>query len=465
MRISSNTIYDLGVGSIQQQTIDMLHTQQQVSSGRRILAPSDDPVAAAQVLDVTQLSDLNSQFNANTTTATSSLQMEESILSSITSLIQDAQTLTVNAGNAALSNVDRASQATELQGSLKALLGLANSTDGAGQYMFAGYKGTTTPFTEVAPGNIAYNGDQGQRLISITSNRQVAVSDSGSDVFQRIKNGNGTFVTAASGTNTGSGIVSPGVVVDGTKWAASKQNYQIVFAVDNTGSLPVTTYDIIDPTTNNSMVTGAPSQALASATGGARFPRVYTSDSVISFKQLATDPGQPQYPASQPAGFATAAAWDYGNTVSINGVPASSQAVGLYAPAPGIDSFTVKASTNQDLFTTINNLITALQTPTTVTSGQAGLTNGLNTAMSNLDSALNNILTVRASVGARLKEISAVQNTGGDLSLQYQQVTSQLQDVDYAKAISDLTRQQTNLEAAQKSYLKVQGLSLFSMMP
>lgn len=405
MRIATSTIYALGVTSIQQQTSDLMKTQQQVSSGRRIVSPSDDPVGAAQVLNLTQSLDINQQRSANATSAQNNLEMEDSVLSSIDTLIQDVKTTAINAGNAALSDGDRASMAADLQGKLNELIGLANSTDAGGVYMFAGYKGSTVPFSLTATGvpPVSYNGDQGQRLVTIGATRQIPVSDSGSDVFFRIKNGNGTFVTTASATNTGTGVIDTGTVVNVNSWNASSRDFTINFTSS-------TTYDIVDNVSGSNIVTGA----------------TYTSGSAISFN---------------------------GAQFSIQGAPVAG------------DTFTVKASTSQDLFTTISNLITTLQTPVSGPAGQAALSNGLNGAMSNLDNALNNILTTRASVGARLQEISAVQSMGEDLNLQYQQVISQLQDVDYAQSISDLNRQQVGLQAAQKTFVTVQSLSLFQYLP
>lgn len=428
MRISTSSIYDLGVASVQQQQFDLVKTQQQVSTGRRMVSPSDDPVASAQVLDITQSSELNKQQTVNGTSARNSLETEESVLGSITSLIQDVQTIVVYAGDGSLSNVDRASQAAELRSRFDELIGLANSTDGTGKFMFAGYKGTTTPFSEGPPGTVTYSGDQGQRMVTISPARQVAISDSGSDVFQRIKNGNGTFVAAPGSvpTNAGTGIISPGVALDLAKWNASAKDYKIVFKSDTSTTPAVMKYDILNAAGTLSMITGAAPAAIA--------PRTYVSGQSIGFSGLAGTPS------------------DYGIDLNITGSPADG------------DTFTVKASTNQDLFKTLNDLITTLQFPVNTAAHSAKLTNGLNAGMSNLDLALDNVLTIRASVGSRLKEIDAVQSTGQDLALQYQQTISQLQDLDYAKAISDLTRQQTNLEAAMKSFLKIQGLSLFGMM-
>jgi len=139
MRISTNTMYDMGVAGMQQATSDLIRTQQQVSSGRRILTPSDDPVASARVLDLTQSQSINKQYDTNTGSATSSLGMEESTLASVGNLIQSMQTTAVYAGNGTLNNSDRASLATELRANYQELLGLANNTDGNGLYLFSGY--------------------------------------------------------------------------------------------------------------------------------------------------------------------------------------------------------------------------------------------------------------------------------------------------------------------------------------
>jgi flagellar hook-associated protein 3 FlgL len=432
MRISTNMLYDLGVGGIQQQTSALIKTQQQVATGRRILTPQDDPVGAARVLEVSQSKSLNEQYDVNTDSATSSLGLEESALASIGSLIQDARTLAINAGNPTLDHNNLASLATDLRGRYQELLGIANSTDGNGQYMFSGYKGSTTPFAETAPGSVVYNGDQGQRLMQISPSRQIAVSDAGADVFMQIKNGNGTFVTAASTANTGSGLVSPGTVLDPALWnvAANSKNFTIRFDVNSAASPAVTTYDIVDNVSGNSLLTGTP----AAAAGP--YLRTYTSGSAISLK-------------TQAPPDTTATPFDYGAELDIQG-----------APADG-DTFTVNASTNESIFTTLNNLITSLETAN-VPGNQTALMNNLNTALSNLDNGLDQVLTVRASVGARMKEIDSVKSAGEDTALQYDQTLSNLQDLDYAKAITDLTRQQTGLEAAQKSFLKVQGLSLFN---
>ena len=113
------------------------------------------------------------------------------------------------------------------------------------------------------------------------------------------------------------------------------------------------------------------------------------------------------------------------------------------------------------MFKTLSDLITLLETPVVTAADKTALATGLSTAQGNLSNALDNVLKVHASVGTRMKEIDALDDSGDELNIQYQQQLSELRDVDYAKAISDLTQQQTYLEATQKAFLKVQGLSLF----
>jgi flagellar hook-associated protein 3 FlgL len=406
MRISTNTVYEQGVASILNQQEALLKTQLQASSGRRILTPADDPVAAARALDVTQAESLNTQYSQNRNNAKSSLGLVEGVLQGVTTLIQDVQTVAVNAGNQSLTDNDRAILATELRGRLDELIGLANSTDGAGQYLFSGYQGATKPFAQTAAGVVQYSGDQGQRLIQVSASRQLAVSNSGTDIFERIQNGNGVFVTSAAAANSGSGVISAGTVV--TPASLTGHNYQITF----TTTAGVTTYDVVDTST-------VPAPTTLSTLNP------YTSGSAISFDGLQFD---------------------------IQGVPANG------------DQFTVAPSTNQSLFKTISDLIAVLAAPAGGAAGDAKLSNGLKTALLNLDRGLDNILVNRSAVGTRLQEVDALQSTGDDLAVQYQQTLSQLQDVDYAKTLSNLNQQQMYLEAAQKSFTKVSGLSLFNYL-
>ncbi len=400
MRISSSTIFDSNVAAMGQQQSRLMQTQQQIASGKRLLTAASDPVAATRALDIAQSDAINTQQAASRSAVRHTVSLAESTLQSVTSLIQDVRTAAVYAGNGTLNSSDRATLATDLSGRLQELVGLANSTDGVGNYLFSGFQSKTQPFVDT-PAGMGYFGDDGQRLAQVAATRQMAASDSGADVFMRIKNGNGTFVTQATAGNTGSGVVSAGAVANPA--ALTGNNYSISFSV----TAGVSSYSVTN-TTTGLPVTGMTAQP-------------YVSGQAIAFDGMRLD---------------------------IQGAPASG------------DSFAVTPSSNESVFKTISDLITTLNTPV----AGSNLANGLNRGINNLDNALGNVLTVRATLGLRLNEIDTLQTTGEDMGLQLKQTLSQLQDVDYNKAISDLTQQQVTLQAAQKSFAQVANLSLFTYL-
>jgi flagellar hook-associated protein 3 FlgL len=150
-----------------------------------------------------------------------------------------------------------------------------------------------------------------------------------------------------------------------------------------------------------------------------------------------------------------------GQAISFNGIQFDIKGT----PAAG-DTFNVSPSSNQSIFDTLSKFITTLNAP--IPAGNpaalAAYQQGLNAAISSLDHSLNNVLGVRATIGARLNELDALNVTGDSLGLQYKQTLSKIQDTDYTKAISDLTQQNMNLQAAQKSFAQVSGLSLFNYL-
>ena len=403
MRISTNTIFAGGLSRLSELQSGIVKTQQQISTGRRILSPSDDPIGAARALDLTQGQSINTQFAANRKATGNSLSSEEGVLQGTTSLLQDVKTLSISAGNGALNDTDRATIATDLKIRLDELISQANATDGTGNYLFAGFQVGSPPFSSAATGAV-YSGDQGQRLVQVATSRQIAQSDPGDGIFQNVPATTGTISALAAGGNTGSGSVSGVTVTDAT--ALTNHNYSVKFSI----AAGVTTYDIIDTTV------GLP----ALSTGNA-------------------------YTAGQPIAFA-------GQQLTVSGAPANG------------DAFTVQPAKNQSIFTTLSDLITALQTPATGTIGKANLDRSLSIANGNIDNALNNVLTVRASIGSRLKELDSLDSYGTDRDIQYESALQDIQGVDYNKAISDFTQQNTTLEAAQKSFVKISGLSLFNLL-
>lgn len=409
MRIATSQMYDTGISQLSTLQANLLKTQMQISTGRRVLTPADDPVASARALEVTQSKELNDQFKLNRQTANSSLSQVDLALGSVGDLLDDVKDTILYAGSPALSVANREALAVDLEGRLQDLLGLANTADGTGGYLFSGYKTNTQPFAATAAG-ATYYGDQGIRELQVGSGRKLPISASGSAIFENNVTGNGTFLTQADPGNItrgGTGIISPGTVTDAS--LLTGHDYSIDFSmVDPGDGIPVMSYEVRDVTTGT----------------------------------LLTTPAVP-YKAGEPIAFD-------GVQFDIKGVPKEG------------DIFTVAPSENQSMFATIRNVITALRAANNTPEGAAGLTNALSIANQNVTNAQDNALAVRASVGAGLKELEYLDSSGLDINLQYETEISRLIEIDPYEAISRFTQQQSSLDAAQKSFKAASSLSLFN---
>jgi flagellar hook-associated protein 3 FlgL len=388
MRISTSAIYDANVSMLNQQQAKLLHTQQQLASGRRMLTPADDPIGSARALEVSQSDAMNTQYETNRKGATSTYSLTDGVFQSVTELLQYVRTRSIEAGGT-LTPAMKQSMAADLNGRINELQGLANSTDGLGNYLFSGFQGKTQPFTSVA-GAVQYNGDDGQRMIQVSSSRQLAGTDSGADIFMRIK----SFTTQTAAGNIGSGIISKGTVTNAA--LITGDSYQVSF-------------------------TGATTYNLSNMTTGVVSAGSYTSGQAISIA---------------------------GMQFNISGSPAAG------------DTFTATPK-NESIFQTISDLSSVLASGTATA---AQLADSISRATNMLDRGLDKVLTVRASLGSRMNEVDALQTAGTDLGLSFKATLSQLQDLDYNKAASDLSQQQLSLQAAQQSFVKVENLSLFNYL-
>ena len=518
MRISTNLMQQLGVNAILDQQTQLSKTEQQLATGLRIVTPADDPAGASRVLSLTQASGITGQYQNNITAARNSLTLENSSLTSVVDLLQRANELALQGNSGTVNNQGRASIALEVQQLLQQAKGLANTKDSNGAYIFAGYKSGTQPYTQ-SGSSYVYNGDSGQRMMQISDGRQIAVSDSGYNVFGGISNGNGTFVAAADASNTGSGVIDAGSVTDSASYVSG--NYNVVFPQDTaaTGTLAFNdannndtlTYTLnINGTTvytvNNSgspinSLSGLATQINASesttgvhayATGGKLYlanstpgsnPITVTeqlsgasdgnSDTATGYFGSALNGGSntsstitysPQAATSYLVEDAsnnvvTSGAYQSGNEIAFNGMQVSVSG----APQTS-DRFTIGPSTSQDIFTTLQNLADALNQGVTDNASQAKLNNSINGVLSSLDASLNNVINYNAQVGSRLNALDSQESVNTNLIQLLAQTKSQTQDLDYASAASKMNQQLVALQAAQQSFVKIQNLSLFNFL-
>ena len=404
MRISSTLFFQTGLNSINAQQSDLMHLYQQIGSGQRMVTPADDPLAAAQAINISQSLSLNQRFAANREVANRNLGVEENTLNSVTGLMQDIKTALVQAGNGTLSDADRATLADVLSNAKNTMLGLANSTDGSGQYLFSGSQGGTQAYQADNTGAIKYQGDQQQRKIQADQTRQIAGSDIGSDIFNRATPGTNSYLTAANVGNGGTAVIStPTITGQGTHALVA---YEITFL----------------PSGNDYTVKNLTDTAASIVPG--------TYDPVLGSITLPN-----------------------GVQVKLSGQPGPN------------DSFTVEPAATADLnvFDTLDQIIGALSSSLQNGADAAKFQNALVSSMQRMDASYDNVLTVRASVGARMNEIEALDSNGALRTLSYRSQLSGLEDVDYYSATMQLELRKSALEAAALAFRKIQGTSLFNM--
>lgn len=192
MRISTNTIYQSGANRLMGLQSDLNKLQAQMSSGKKVNSPADDPVAYARILELTNAQNMNNTYTETRKVAKTSLETYESSLTTITNVIQDVQSSLVNAGNGSYTNEQRQIIANELQTRLDTLVGLSNTKDAQGNYMYSGYQTETAPF-DTSTGSVVFQGDSSKRALQVDVRRQMQVTYTGDQVFQA--NGNDLFAT------------------------------------------------------------------------------------------------------------------------------------------------------------------------------------------------------------------------------------------------------------------------------
>lgn len=306
MRISTNTIFQTGTNRLMDLQNDLSKLNEQIASGKKVRSPADDPIAAARILELSNSQNMNETYTNTRKVARTALETYETNMSSITNVILDIQSSLVAAGNGAYNDQQRINIASELQGRLDSLLGLVNTKDAQGNYMYSGHQTDTIPFVlNTVTGNVDYQGDTARRSLQVDVQRQMPVTYSGDQLFQA--NGN-------------------------------------------------------------------------------------------------------------------------------------------------------------DMFATMQDIISLLKTPITDATSQQTFKDGLADTITKVQGVLDQVLNVRADLGSKLNELDTLDTTGSDMDLQFTASLSKLQDLDYTEALSELAKKSTILEAAQKSYVQTSQVSLFSFL-
>ncbi len=181
MRIDAASINTL-VQSSKALTAHETSISQQLSSGIRLTALSDDPLAAGQASTLSATLSQQDSFVATATTLQSRLTTADTALGSVVTQLSSAVSLAVQGSNGTESTSNRQAIASQLSGVRDTILSLANSSY-SGSYLFSGTQGSTVPFTLNPDGSVTYNGDSKTSTVSTLGGGSISTSASGAAIF------------------------------------------------------------------------------------------------------------------------------------------------------------------------------------------------------------------------------------------------------------------------------------------
>jgi len=399
MRVATANAYDSTIELLAKRQADLAAQQERLATGKRVLKPSDDPVAATLAEAASnRLSRIQADMRSLASSRTS-LQQAESALGESGNLLQRVRELLVTAGNGSFTQSEREDIARQLEGLREQLIGVANLRDNAGRTLFGGLGGAQTPFVDTygpPASGVVFGGQRGQAAAGDTSLPQALDGDA---IWMRIPRGNGNFTLNLNPSNTGGINTSIGSVTDPSLLTGSE--YEISFA-DVAGQMQFTVFD---------QTNGVP---------------------VLSDVPYAA-----------------------GQTVQFDGL--SFRMMGSPADGDRIDLRPATEST--DIFRVVQDAIDALRYQGS--NRGANQLQEIGRVMSEVDAGMDRILLARGRAGEWLNRADSLQSLLAGRANDHEIEKSQLEDLDMIKGISDFQNKQVALEAALKSYAQVQRLSLF----
>ncbi len=421
MRISTLHLYNLANNSMADANSAINKTQEQLSTGKRVLSAADDPVAATKIQQLTDNLALVDQYSKNISTAENNLAEEETALKSVTNLVQRIKELAVQAGNtASLSTSEYSALATEVDSRLNELVGLTNTRNANGDYIFAGYKSQSPAFSGDSVSGYQYMGDEGALNIKIDDNTFVKASDSGKGIFVDIPNAEKTIITSVNPNNRSAPpiTVSIGNIVDQQAYDDFYPEDMVITFNDDSNLTPAArNFTVTEKSTGKVIAENQP----------------YAAGEVLEFN---------------------------GTSITITGNPASAD-TGL---ALAGDQIFVDSTAKQDVLTTLMRFRDAMQGFDGSSEARERVSSTVAVTLDNLSTVQDSISNTVTEIGARMNTLDSTRDQHLDTELLSNTILADIRDLDYAEAASRLSAQTLILQATQATFLRISELNLFSRL-
>ena len=405
MRVSTAQFYLQSALQMSSKTSDVNEQMAYLTSGKRVLTAKDDAIQYGTLVGYKESLANIEKYQRNITQAESHNTLQEIVFADSDLLLDKIKQDMLLANNGRLSTEDLESLAKETRNNFNQLLDLSNTQNTNGDYIFSGYQTEQKPFSQQVDGSVIYNGDTGVNELQVSKNLNVATNQTGDAAFLNVANAIGDF-KAIYATNTS------GVAIESAN-VTNRETY-------NTSPLPHDYKFTFAAVTNDLTVT----------------------DSVGSI----VFPTPPSIPVPYTAG----------DTISFDGIDVTLSG----NPLPG-DSFTISEEENISVFSTINDAIAWMESGV-VSSNQEKHQVDYNSILNQLSSAMTHITSRRVDSGVRLQVLESQKSRHLDSELNIASGQSAIEDLDFAKAISEFEQSKIALQASQQAFSKVQGLTLFN---
>jgi flagellar hook-associated protein 3 FlgL len=412
MRVSTSQFYLQSAQQMSSKTSDVNEQMAYLTSGKRVLTAKDDAVSYGTLAGYKDDLANIEKYKRNITKAESHNNLQDVAFTQVEVILNNIKDQVLQANNGAMSDEDLQAIAKQTRNNLEQLFDIANSQNENGNYIFSGFQIEQQPFSQQTDGSVSYSGDSGVREVQIAKNIKIPTSQAGDAVFMNVDNAIGDF-TASDTAN----------------------------ATDPASPLDVTiaNANITDRNAYNNSVT----------------PHTFNFDPITNYLTV-TDNTLPTPAVVFPVFPALPAPYMAGQTVSFDGTDVTLSG----NPLPG-DSFTIKEQENVSLFETINNAITWMEQGTGNTNQEQHQVN-YNKILDQLSSGMSHITSRRVDTGVRLQVLESQETRHLDSALNIETGKSTIEDLDFAKAISQFEQAKIALQASQQAFSKVQGLSLLN---
>ncbi|NRA21765.1 MAG: flagellar hook-associated protein FlgL [Oceanospirillaceae bacterium] len=419
LRVTTQQQYLNSIDNMQRSNVSLDRLQQQIATGKRVLQPSDDPVAAAQILKLERELAQYDKYDINIKVTDRRLTLQESVMDSIRNSMNRVKELVVQGSTGTLTDADRGSIAVSLRTETEFMASLMNTQDSQGEYIFAGSKGHIQPYQLQSDGSFAYQGDDGQRKIQVSSELYIPSNDSGQYLFEAVS---ADLQTTIKGTYASESPVSTPVVTN-TVFDSQALQDQFSAATAGLGDLTVT------------VTTGPLAYSVTDSSG------VAVNDSS----------GSP----------ITGILFTTGDEVDLFGMKMTL----VTPPLPAFTDNNVNVihtePEQKNILDIVQDYAKALETPLSNQAKRDDFAAATVKVFEQWDQASERNLESITRLGTRLSFLETVQTNNLDFTLFATVSLSAIQDVDLAEAISKFKLEEITLQASQAVFGRISALSLF----